>query len=425
MFDKLPNPKQPGDFRKLVRLPVRTPTECALPLAEIIKACRLCPENRAIAGPTTLRGVCAWRADGIITGHITRLWCRAVLGLLGDETNELNLHAVCSVNVATFVAIGGVDLLLSTQKDFIDDEFVPFWIPMCATLLARASPEAHHKLLTGGILKSMYASMAIQLASEKIQKDSLLAILELIRGPPASAAVPQAASQATWACSTLLRLPIRGDLMDAFVFSGGLARVYAAMDAHPSSVSIQSSALNVLALLASSNSLRIITSCGLDRIYGGLRNHPGSIELLFAACMCFGLLGAMEEESKLAIVSTGGLDLIRNAMIAHPASPDVQRAACSAVGSILSGTVDSRITTPCSGTLDQVCSSLASHPTSADVQELGLAALANMAAVSGNVERMKAIRVRAPALLARKALANHSTNHGIRQHAESLLRSLA
>lgn len=259
-----------------------------------------------------------------------------------------------------------------------------------------------------------------------------------------------------WTCKSLNGLPIRGAVEDAIVLSGGLSRVYAAMDAHVSSSAVQAAGCQALDTICTQvNQTRIFSTGGLWRAYVAMSTHPADERVQAAGLSVIGSLGAHNESQAGDIVGNFGLDYVYEAIFRHPTAGTVLEKACWCLAALVHESMDEHALTQVvasgglefmfaamdacpghdiiavavhksvwkaiwnlatvhanlaaivsSGGLDRLYASMATHPKAMDVQSHGMLVLLNLSALPANFSVMKAGR-KAAACLAH-AMAGHA-----------------
>ena len=136
-----------------------------------------------------------------------------------------------------------------------------------------------------------------------------------------------------WGCAALCSLAGSDDNCVAIVASGGLQRVYAAMDAHVSSADVQHHGCKALVNVAANNAdneVAIVASGGLLRVYTAMDAHVSSADVQRWGC---GVLHNMSfsPAGEAAILAGRGVEVIHRAKAAHPHVPEVQTVADDAL----------------------------------------------------------------------------------------------
>lgn len=165
-------------------------------------------------------------------------WCRAVRLLFASEQKETMEATKCDGNMTAFSAAGGVETLMGFMQCYSGTESIAFMSVEAVSLLVTLSPSVHAKLLAAGCLKCLYDAMRAHQASEAVQHAGCVILQRLVS--------PLPTARAGWACKTMLGINMDGDVKDAVILSGGLRRIYAAMDAHLQSLTVLGEACNAL-----------------------------------------------------------------------------------------------------------------------------------------------------------------------------------
>jgi len=187
----------------------------------------------------------------------------------------------------------------------------------------------------------------------------------------------------------LANLVENADNMVTIMARGGLQRVFAAMDAHPTSADVQKQACRALVNLAydnTDNQVTIVVRDGLRRLFAAMDAHPTSVGVQEYACLALANL-AVNADNKVTLMARDGLRHLFAAMDAHPRSAGVQQKACSALA-YLAHNADNKVVIVAADGLQRLFAAMDTHPMSAGVQEATCLALANLAA---NVDNKVAI----------------------------------
>lgn len=370
------DPKDASSWAQLARLPVANSSECALLLSTIADACHAHNLNRNYASRAVVRRVCGLMEEGLVVGvEGTREWCRAVRLLFSCEpASEMLMN---SLHITAFASADGLPMLLTVQESFREDELISSLAVESLGLLARVSPSANVELMSRGRLKVVYSLMATHLRSSRLQLAALGILLHLLESPPIEL-------DAGGACQSLLDIPVKGDVVDAVGMSGAIARLYAAMDAHPSCFDVQLAACGVLCALVPvnesliySNALRVITSGGLLRVYAAMEAYLTSAPLQSSVLKM--LAGFTREKANaVMIASTGGLRLLCAVLDAHLASPALQTQACVALWTFCLPP-DTKAAVVRAGGLARFYAAMERHPTVENLQQAACGGLRNLA----------------------------------------------
>lgn len=430
------DPKSAASFAKLARLPVTNAAQCDVWLNSIGKACSDHPGNRVSAGPTVVRRLCEVMSSpgGTVatSAELTLLWLRTVRALFCDVHTPIdcrNLDApgllLCGGNLTAFVTAGGLELFLEAAHRYIPNEGVAFLIIDLMFRLVNHTAEMKSAVLSRGSVDVVLAVLSTHLHSERVQTISFGVLLYSCHPIPGVAA--------TWPCSTIVKVPLAGDVRDAIAFRGGLSRLYAGMDTHPSSVFVQAGACQALAKLsAGTNALRVVTTGGLARIFNAMKALPASPDVQQAACEALrnaveaALLASLESRviadaaTAATLVSAERLSLVYAAMDNHAAVDRIQGAACGVLQS-LAFNPQNHFVIVCSGGLDRLYGAMSAHPGLESLQEEAVAALMCLSGRPINVPIMKAGRAVA---LIRKAMSNHPGNESIMSQGREALAAL-
>lgn len=448
-----PHPKDATTFSQLASVPVSTSDECGLLLQAIVEACLAHYRNRVAAGPIVIRRVLGFLRDGLVTdANNTLHWSRAVRFLLASD--EFDKTTACNTNLSAFVSAGGPDMLLKVMCAYLVDGDIASLLLSSLLILARldAAPSARMQLLGKGCAKVVQSVMAAHLRSEHVQRvgcdliivlagETLMMMGGRIVGSMGSAygggrSNPECAA----VCQRILGFEVGGDVAEALVRRGALSRVYAAMDAHPMSVSVQTAGCGVFAHLAPHMccSTLLVTTGGLDRLYAAMAAHPSCMKLQDLACRTVRDLASLSRNA-MTVAASGALSHVLDAMRSHRGIVELQEAACRAVSCLTTFATGHCVGPIFSGDgLTLLCAAMASHSRSEEVQGAAIAALQNLTeddrpidADGGDIPvavptlaRIAAVKASPAAPLVHKAMSNHPDHNKINYRGGALLRRL-
>lgn len=224
-------------------------------------------------------------------------------------------------------------------------------------------------------MKRLYAVMSTHPTSTRVQCFGCAVLGYMSSGSPPPGMRPD------WACRALLGVAMVGTVADAIVLSGGLSRLYAAMDAHRSSEDVLGFAFGTLASLSNSsgtsNRNRILHTGGIPRVFRAMAAHPRSEEVQVATL--FALQELVVPEAKTAMLVTDeNIVHVYAAMAAHPTAEGVQQGACGVLANLAGPHAFSQKQLGTRSRLEHVYAAMAAHPRSESVQAIGCELLGNL-----------------------------------------------
>lgn len=362
------DPKDAASFAALTRLPITNSLECNTLLDTIMKACASNVRNCFAAGPPVVRRVCELACDGLVMGvDSAERWILAVKGLVIDD--DVTTPAVAGVNMRAFASAGGVGVLLRAADRYLASESHSVLVVKALGLLALHSSRMQGELLRSGCLARLYAMTATHLQHGQLQGLGASVMYRL--STPKEDADPWPESP----CKSVLGIAMDGKAPELIVVSGGLSRLYAAMDAH---------------------------------------GKKGTV----VACLCSGLMLLATPANAARLFTTGAVERMNGVMGAYPDDTTIQHTCMRVVAGVACGDERRAAAIVASGSLHLMYTAMAAHPTSAIVQSSGVLALCMLSSFPANVPAMKAGRA---AALTRAALALHGASPEIASNGRMVL----
>lgn len=220
-------------------------------------------------------------------------------------------------------------------------------------MLALAGPERRgealaDRLVTGGCLPRVYAAVERLKASGAVAVAccQVLAALAVKSAGTRSRSLVTTAVAPSGLCSIMeahlysalcKRLPSPPCLAPRAVGNACLERVDAAMEAHKRVVGVQEAAVAVLRNVSTDTPKdKLLSSGGLARVFDAMEEHVYEAKLQQLGCTFIHFLTTVcTRELKERVFRAGALDRLYAAMEAHPGAMEVQKESCDAIVNFL------------------------------------------------------------------------------------------
>ena len=137
---------------------------------------------------------------------------------------------------------------------------------------------------------------------------------------------------------TLAQLAIRDEYCKEIADLGGLAHVFAAMEAFPNDASLAFSTCVLLKGIAGNDEVKVVIarSGGLDLVLSMLQQHMRKPLVVEQSCSAIAAICLRNEKNSLSVAKAGGIAVILRAMQINMTASKLLRMACSAIRNIVS-----------------------------------------------------------------------------------------